>query len=76
MPRGVPRTDEPSTAQERIKAAEAAIRKLQFDKRKIDLEIQKYELDIEAAKAELQAESAVDSQPPVPLQKTKGGEPN
>ena len=40
MPRGVPRTGELATAQDRIKAAEAAIRKLQFDKRKIDLEIQ------------------------------------
>ena len=75
MPRGVPRTGEIATAQDRIKEAEAAIRKLQFDKRKIDLEIQKHELDIEAAKAELQAESPVNSQAPVPL-KTKSGEPN
>lgn len=75
MPRGVPRTGEVATAQDRIKEAEAAIRKLQFDKRKIDLEIQKHELDIEAAKAELQAESATNPQAPAPL-KTKSGEPN
>lgn len=75
MPRGVPRTGEIATAQDRIKEAEAAIRKLQFDKRKIDLEIQKHELDIEAAKAELQAESPVNSQVQPPL-KSKSGEPN
>ena len=76
MPRGISRTGEPATAQDRIIAAEAAIRKLQFDKRKIDLEIMKHELDIEAAKAELQAESAVNSQAPASQQKTKGGEHN
>ena len=75
MPRGVPRTGEIATAQDRIKEAEAAIRKLQFDKRKIDLEIQKHELNIEAAKAELQAESPANSQIPAPL-KSKSGEPN
>ena len=75
MPRGVPRVDE-SSAQDRIKLAEAAIRTLQFQKRKIDLEIQKHELDIEAAKEELKVESAADSQHPLPQPKTKGGEPN
>ncbi len=54
MPKGVSRTVESTPAQDRIKAAEAAIRKLQFDKRKIDLEIQKFQLDIEAAKEELE----------------------
>ena len=75
IPRGVPRNGEIATAQDRIKVAEAAIRKLQFDKRKIDLEIQKHELDIEAAKAELQSESNTNPSIPVP-QKTKSGEPN
>ena len=76
MPRGVPRTGESTTAQDRIKVAEAAIRKLQFEQRKIDLEIQKHGLDIEAAKEELKAESVTDSQPSLPQPKTKGGEPN
>ncbi len=75
MPRGAPRTVESTPAQDRIRAAETAIRKLQFEKRKIDLEIQKHELDIEAAKEELKVESVTDSQPSLPQPK-KGGESN
>lgn len=37
---------------DRIKKAEAEIRKLQFAKRKIDLDIQKLQLDIDAAREE------------------------
>lgn len=76
MPRGVPRIGESTTAQDRIRAAETAIRTLQFEKRKIDLEIQKHELDIEAAKEELKVESGADSQPSLPQLKTKSGEHN
>lgn len=76
MLKGVPRNGEPTAAQDRIKVAEAAIRKLQFAKRKLDLEIQKFELDIEAAKEDLEAESVVISQTSFSQQKTKGGEPN
>ena len=56
MPKGKLSAGESTPAQERIKAAQVAIRKLQFDKKKIDLEIEKFKLDIEAANEELNPE--------------------
>lgn len=53
MPRGVKNGGAESSATDRIKKAEADIRRLQLAKRKLDLDIQKLQLDIDAAKEEL-----------------------